>query len=290
MSSNQASNNTNSKLNNKQRKASAKAAKLQVVESTETPVEEVVVSTAAVQEVAQSVPVQEVAQSAPVVEVTQSVPVQEVAQSVPVVEVTQSVQPLTRVWSSVAKAASDVVQPVTSQRVASQAVTSQAVAPQPVAPLPVVTKLVSSTPKPTVQPINASKAEVKKPAFSKSTFTNNSNQYKQELKKAEDAFFHELTFITKEIANKIEQSSHMTNWQGLVNKVDFSKDFPEVTVGDKKVTFSRRKFAENRYFVKSVINFWMEQFPKSWITVRPSTREGEEDFLVVYGRPLQKRT
>jgi hypothetical protein len=113
----------------------------------------------------------------------------------------------------------------------------------------------------------------------------NADAYKAALTAAEDAFFMEclceadakgkMKGATVEERRRAAlddlhaQAGCILNWSAVAVNAPIYEDFPPVTIGDSEVVFSRRKFAENRFFQRKLRDYYMANLPDNcWVAFR----------------------
>ncbi len=138
----------------------------------------------------------------------------------------------------------------------------------------------------------------------------NADAYKAALQKAEAAFFDECLPKAAPVgqlkgasdavlrATAYEQlatpAEFQLNWQAVACKAPIGEDFEPVKVGDREVTFSRRKFAENSFFQKKLRTHYLSKLPANcWVAFRfvgkPATdkQPSSEALLIKVGNRLE---
>ncbi len=113
----------------------------------------------------------------------------------------------------------------------------------------------------------------------------NADAYKAALTAAEDAFFNEC-LCEAESKGKLKgvpveqrrraalddlhaQAGCILNWSAVAVNAPIYEDFPPVTIGDSEVVFSRRKFAENRFFQRKLRDYYLANLPDNcWVAFR----------------------
>lgn len=113
----------------------------------------------------------------------------------------------------------------------------------------------------------------------------NADAYKAALTAAEDAFFNEC-LCEAEAKGKMKgvpveqrrraalddlhaQAGCILNWSAVAVNAPIYEDFPPVTIGDTEVVFSRRKFAENRFFQRKLRDYYLGNLPDNcWVAFR----------------------
>lgn len=113
----------------------------------------------------------------------------------------------------------------------------------------------------------------------------NADAYKAALAAAEDAFFLEclceveakgkMKGVTVEqrrreaLDDLYTQAGFILNWSAVAVNAPIFEDFPPVTIGDSEVVFSRRKFAENRFFQRKLRDYYLANLPDNcWVAFR----------------------
>lgn len=138
----------------------------------------------------------------------------------------------------------------------------------------------------------------------------NADAYKAALQKAEAVFFDECLPKAAPVgqlkgasdavlrATAFEQlatpAEFQLNWQAVACKAPIGEDFEPVKVGDREVTFSRRKFAENSFFQKKLRTHYLSKLPANcWVAFRfvgkPATdkQPSSEALLIKVGNRLE---
>jgi hypothetical protein len=107
--------------------------------------------------------------------------------------------------------------------------------------------------------------------------------YISALRKAENDFLKECLPTDKERISKTSfELSKIRNYSSTVHEVSFAKDFDDVEVSGKNVSFSRAKFARNKFFINRLRDEYMKMYPSAdWVSVRESTRADKPDTLYV---------
>ena len=113
----------------------------------------------------------------------------------------------------------------------------------------------------------------------------NADAYKAALTAAEDAFFNEC-LCEVEAKGKMKgvpveqrrraalddlhaQAGCILNWSAVAVNAPIFEDFDPVTIGDSEVVFSRRKFAENRFFQRRLRDYYLANLPDNcWVAFR----------------------
>ena len=113
----------------------------------------------------------------------------------------------------------------------------------------------------------------------------NADAYKAALTAAEDAFFNEC-LCEAESKGKLKgapveqrrraalddlhaQAGCILNWSAVAVNAPIFEDFDPVTIGDSEVVFSRRKFAENRFFQRRLRDYYLANLPDNcWVAFR----------------------
>lgn len=113
----------------------------------------------------------------------------------------------------------------------------------------------------------------------------NADAYKAALTAAEDAFFNECLCEVEAKGNMkgvpVEQRRRVAlddlhaqagcilNWSAVAVNAPIFEDFDPVTIGDSEVVFSRRKFAENRFFQRRLRDYYLANLPDNcWVAFR----------------------
>jgi len=109
------------------------------------------------------------------------------------------------------------------------------------------------------------------------------NEYVTALRQAEDNFLRECLPSDKERISKVSfELEKIRNYSSTVHEVSFAKEFAPVTVGGKEVSFSREKFARNKFFISRLKKEYYNLFPTcSWVAIKESTRSDKPDTLYV---------
>jgi len=108
-------------------------------------------------------------------------------------------------------------------------------------------------------------------------------KYREAFEKAQELFLKKCRPNKDEDAIISQSILYICNWQGYSVKVDLSQDNILVNLDDKEYNFSKKRFMENKFFQRMVIDDYVKAYSNVYIRFFPTRNKDDTYTILVKG-------